>query len=115
MELISKPVAMKDRIREAREALGISQNALARLADVNFPTYHKIETGQRTDISAAILLKIARALGKTVEDLLGPDVPWPGGVKQQAPLSDVDRTRLDILERKVDALLSRLDKLPDGR
>lgn len=59
------------RIAECRLAQGMSQNELARRAGVNHPTLHKIESGQRKDPSTTIVASIARALGTTVEALLG--------------------------------------------
>lgn len=112
MELMKRAMALKDRIREAREGMGLTQNALARKAGVNHPTLHKIEAGQRTDVSAIILLKIARALNTTIEALLGEDVPLeptqPSGVaalveavsRLEETVVQNQREMLEIAERQ---------------
>lgn len=63
-------VTLGKRIAARREALGWSQNELARRADLNHPTLNKIENGLRKDPSASIVVKIAHALGTTAEELL---------------------------------------------
>jgi len=55
-------------IREAREALGLTQRALARQSGRTETSIHKIEAGtQRVDMVE--LLDIARALRVTLEEL----------------------------------------------
>lgn len=52
-------------IREARNARGWSQDELAARAGVSRPSVARIERGD--DVSTATLVKVARALGLTVE------------------------------------------------
>jgi transcriptional regulator with XRE-family HTH domain len=66
-------VTLGERIANRRQALGLSQNELARRAGVNHPTLFKIEGGQRLDPSISIVVRIARALGTSAEALLGLD------------------------------------------
>lgn len=59
------------RIAARRNALGWSQNELARRAEVNHPTLYKIEAGQRLNPTISIVVRIARALGTSAEALYG--------------------------------------------
>lgn len=56
-------------VQRYRDALGLSQGQLAALAGVTQSTVSKIEAGG--DTTVAIGAAIARALGRTVEDV------WP--------------------------------------
>ena len=89
-------------IAARRRALGLSQNELARRAEVNHPTLHKIETGQRLNPSVGVVLRIARALGTTVEALCG-DGDAAAGEGQRGALAIVEE--LTLLRRRLDALL----------
>lgn len=53
------------RIRQARQARGWSQEELGARANVSRPTIARIERGD--DVSTATLVKVASALGLTVE------------------------------------------------
>ncbi|NMR32098.1 helix-turn-helix transcriptional regulator [Arthrobacter sp. SF27] len=53
------------RIRQARQSRGWSQEELGARADVSRPTIARIERGD--DVSTATLVKVASALGLTVE------------------------------------------------
>jgi transcriptional regulator with XRE-family HTH domain len=64
-------VTLGKSIAARRNALGWSQNELARRAEVNHPTLYKIETGQRPNPSISVVVRIARALGTTAEALYG--------------------------------------------
>lgn len=52
-------------IRNARHALGWSQEELAHHANVSRPTIARVETGQ--NISTGTLEKVAKALGKRLQ------------------------------------------------
>jgi transcriptional regulator with XRE-family HTH domain len=62
-------VTLGKRIAARRRALGLSQNELARRAEVNHPTLYKIEADQRRNPSIGIVVRIARALETTAEAL----------------------------------------------
>jgi transcriptional regulator with XRE-family HTH domain len=64
-------VTLGKRIVARRNALGWSQNELARRAEVNHPTLYKIEADQRLNPSISIVVRIARALGTSAEALYG--------------------------------------------
>lgn len=58
------------RLRELRQAAGMSQKQLADAVGITQPHLHDIEVGRRKG-SVAVLCRIARALGTTVEMLVG--------------------------------------------
>lgn len=68
--------ALGQRIREHRQAAGLSQEALARVAGVHWTFLGQLERGQR-NVSLHNLLKVAGALevdpGELVKGLRAPD------------------------------------------
>jgi transcriptional regulator with XRE-family HTH domain len=56
-------------IRAIREKKGITQKQLADLCDFEKPTMSRIESGG-TNITAKTLLKVAKALGVTVAEMV---------------------------------------------
>lgn len=59
-----------NKIKQAREKLGLSQEKLARLVDVSNNTIINIESGKQNNPTIETLAKIARALNIKVDDLL---------------------------------------------
>jgi len=59
------------RIKQARERKGWSQRELARQAGVRHAIISELETGKKTDTIGIILKRLARALGTSVDYLLG--------------------------------------------
>lgn len=59
------------RVRAMREALGLSQDALAVRAGVSRPVISRVEAGSQ-DVPVGTLRLLARALGVSWDDLLGP-------------------------------------------
>lgn len=68
-------------LRELREAQGLTQLGLARRASVPRATLAHLETGAGNP-TLSVLVKIASALGVTIEELVGP--PRATGVKYRA-------------------------------
>jgi len=62
------------RLRSARQARGLSQYQLARMAGVSRQAVSAVEAGL-SDPSLRVALTLARALGLTVEELFGPAMP----------------------------------------
>ncbi len=56
--------------KKLRIGLGLSQDELARKADVPYTTLTKIETGVIKKPSVYVVAKIAKALGVSVDDLI---------------------------------------------
>jgi transcriptional regulator with XRE-family HTH domain len=57
-------------LKKLREAKGLSQEKLARLADVANNTIVKIEAGKNKNPTLDTLQKIAKALGISIDDLI---------------------------------------------
>jgi len=57
-------------LRKLRETKGLSQEKLARLADVANNTIIKIEAGKNKNPTLETLRKIAKALGVSVDELI---------------------------------------------
>jgi len=57
-------------VKRLREAKGISQEKLARLADVANNTLIKMETGENKNPTLETLKKVAQALEISVDDLI---------------------------------------------
>ena len=57
-------------IKRLREAKGLSQEKLARLANVANNTLIKMETGENQNPTLETLKKVAQALGVSVDDLI---------------------------------------------
>ena len=57
-------------VRRLREKTGLSQEKLARLADVSNNTIINIEAGKQDNPTIETLKKIAKALNMPVEDLI---------------------------------------------
>jgi len=61
------------RIRELRNKRGISQEKLARLADVSYNTIVKIEAGESKNPTFQTMVGIAKALGVSLDDFAKND------------------------------------------
>ena len=57
-------------VKKYRLQKGISQEKLARLADLAFPTIAKIEAGATPNPSIDTVQKIAKAFGVSIDDLM---------------------------------------------
>jgi transcriptional regulator with XRE-family HTH domain len=66
-------MSISSKIRERRMALGLSQEQLARRADISLNTWAKLETGFTTDPHYSTLSQVAHALGITVAELAGEE------------------------------------------
>lgn len=63
-------ITVGDKIRELREAEGLTQYRLAQLTGINRSTIKRYEDNFITKISFENLIKIAKALGADVKDFL---------------------------------------------
>lgn len=59
-----------NKIKRLRETLGLSQEKLARLADVSNNTIVNIEAGKQQNPTVETIKKIAKALNVSVEELI---------------------------------------------
>ena len=68
MEKRPQKAALDNQVRQRRQSLGLSQQALARLCGLTRQAVHAIEVGQYVP-STAVALRLARALGCPVDEL----------------------------------------------
>jgi len=61
---------LADNIKKLRETKGLSQEKLARLADVANNTLIKMESGENQNPTLVTLKKVAKAFGVSVDDLI---------------------------------------------
>ena len=67
---MSTPFDVAQRLKHWREKKGLTQEALARKADISYNTIIKLETGGIKDPRVSTITKLAQALGITVNELL---------------------------------------------
>jgi len=81
-------VDVGNRIRDRRKALSLSQEALARRADVSLNLINKLERGVITDPHYSTLIGVARALGmSSIAELVGEGKAGEPSPKVRAALS----------------------------
>ena len=78
---------LSNRLRSLRKERGLSQEAVARRADIGLRAYGDLERGRASDPHYSTLEGIALALGTTVAELVGEE-PVLTGPKAKAPLSE---------------------------
>jgi len=61
---------ISENIRKLRAKLGLTQDDLAKKADIKYTTLMKVESGVVNKPSVQTMAKIAKALGVAIEDLL---------------------------------------------
>ena len=59
-----------DKIKQLRNKQGLTQDELARKADLPYTTLTKIETNVITKPSIQTVMKIAKGLGTSIDDLM---------------------------------------------
>lgn len=64
-------LTLGDRIKSRRHRLGLTQDELARRAQVRRPRIAELETNRRLTVSSDVLLRLARSLGCTTDYLVG--------------------------------------------
>jgi putative transcriptional regulator len=67
---MSKTTTIAKNIKKYRKEKGLSQDKLARLADIAHATIIKIESGGIQSPTIDTVQKIAKALGVTIDDLI---------------------------------------------
>lgn len=61
---------ISDNIKKTRTKLGLTQDDLAKKADVKYTTFMKVESGTVNKPNVQTMAKIAKALGVSIEDLI---------------------------------------------
>ena len=72
------------RIRELREAHGLTQEAFAERAGLTYKHYQQVEAGRKHDIRLSTLIKMAEGLGLKLTELVDFDAPPPVVAEDQA-------------------------------
>ena len=62
---------LKDNVKKYRLEMGVSQDKLAKLADITLTTLVKIESGANDNPTIKTLSKLAAALEVSLDDLVG--------------------------------------------
>ena len=62
-----------ERLRQFRELAGLSQNELAKRANIPRPVISMVESGKQKSMSLENARRIARVLGVTLDMLAGPE------------------------------------------
>ncbi len=96
-------------VRAERKRLGLTQEALARRADMSKSGVQMIEHGQRTDLPYSSLKKLSGALGLTIGELVGEPVPLAPAPSASPPpdvgVAEAGQPRVAV-EMVADALAS---------
>ncbi len=61
---------ISENIKKMRAKLGLTQDDLAKTADIKYTTLMKVESGTVNKPSVQTMDKIAKALGVSIEDLI---------------------------------------------
>lgn len=85
-------------------ARGLSEGALARLANVPQPTIHRIKSGESKDPRRENLAKIAKVFGRTVDDLYDPKAQ-PGELSLDDRSTQFAIMASSLTDNQVDILL----------
>ena len=93
------------RVKQLREALGLSQEAFAEKAGLKYKHYQAIEAGRKPNIQLPTLVKIARALGLEPWQLLNFDL-LPETLSE--PAGNEFQTKTGVNRRKA------VKRSPDG-
>lgn len=72
------------RVKEFRQARGLSQEAFAEKAGLGYKYYQHVESGRRRDVRLSTLEKLAKACGLKLPELLDFDNPPMALAEDQA-------------------------------
>ena len=67
--MLTREIMIAENVKKYRKKLGLSQDALARKADITYSSLLKIENGNDPRVSS--LIKIADALNVSLDELVG--------------------------------------------
>lgn len=105
--------SVSDRLKDTRNALGLSQSDLAKRTGFQPSAISHFETGQRSP-SIASLRILSDALGVATDYLLGKTSDPNGAVKAQKALSEIERLKaeLEASRKRETAMRALLDDAP---
>lgn len=87
------------RIKQLREANGLTQEAFAEKAGLAYKYYQHVEAGRRRDIRLSTLIKMAEGLGLTLSQLVDFNFTPPVAVEEQKASSKL-ASRVSISKRR---------------
>ena len=105
--LVVESPGLSDRLVKRMESVGIGVRALAKRSGVNKGTISAWHSGAQTSVRVATAVKVAAALGTSVEDLL--DLP---PADEEEPPDALAHNRVSLL-RRVAALAPAVEALED--
>jgi transcriptional regulator with XRE-family HTH domain len=70
------------RVRQFREASGLTQEQFAARAGLDYKYYQHIEAGRKPNLGLETLLKLAKGTGRELWELLNFNLPPPAAVAQ---------------------------------
>lgn len=73
-EFVKEKIMLAENIKKYRKKLKLTQEKLAREADISYSTVIKLESGEIADPRMETLKKIAKALGVSIDKLVRQDV-----------------------------------------
>jgi transcriptional regulator with XRE-family HTH domain len=65
------PSALRRRVKRLRKARGLGQRSLAAKAKVSQGLIHQLETAKVQDVRSQVAVKLAKAIGVSLTELLG--------------------------------------------
>jgi transcriptional regulator with XRE-family HTH domain len=98
-------MTLGQRIKRLRKEQGLSQERVARAADISLNVFNRLETGAVTNPHFDTVLAIADALGVSVAELIGEPVLTG---KDEAPEEEALRGSENLSEEELAALIYRL-------
>lgn len=75
---------LRMRVRQLREARGLTQEAFAEQADIKYKHYQSVEAGRKPNFTMAMFEKMANGLGVDAWELLIPEELAPMMAETQA-------------------------------
>jgi len=70
-------VSLIQRLRDLREAHGLTQEGFAERAGISYKYYQAVEAGRKRELRLSTLERLANAYGIEVWELLAPAMPKP--------------------------------------
>jgi transcriptional regulator with XRE-family HTH domain len=76
---------LSTRLRKIRRAKDLTQQQLEALAKVNYTTISRIESGEAKQVYVETVMRLAKALSVTTDELLGMDEFTLGWLSEPGP------------------------------
>ncbi len=93
-------VKLGKRLREIRQARGLSQEQIAKILGLNRSTVSQIENGKRS-LAADELSSVSDALGISIDSLLDPDKEIDVVLEEESVRREKGRLRINVPEKNV--------------